>query len=110
MANLDKSKFSIWLDGNATCVISLYALNAASDLPIFESLETIDFSIFYDAANVWGVDYDSNLDNSKIRSSTGLSIDWLTPVGPLNFVFAQPITKESSDVEETFRFNIGTSF
>ena len=34
----------------------LAALNAASDLPIFESLETIDFSIFYDAANVWGVD------------------------------------------------------
>ena len=48
--------------------------------------------------------------NSKIRSSTGLSIDWLTPIGPLNFVFAQPITKASTDVEQTFRFDIGTTF
>jgi outer membrane protein insertion porin family len=73
-------------------------------------LESIDFNIFLDAGNVWGVDYDSNLDNSKIRSSTGLSIDWLTPVGPLNFVIAQPITKASTDVEQSFRFDIGTTF
>jgi outer membrane protein insertion porin family len=44
--------------------------------------ESIDFNIFFDAGNLWGVDYDSSLDNSKIRSSTGLSIDWLTPIGP----------------------------
>ena len=73
-------------------------------------LESIDFNIFFDAGNVWGVDYDSNLDNSKIRSSTGISIDWLTPVGPLNFVLAQPITKASTDVEQSFRFDIGTTF
>ena len=73
-------------------------------------LESIDFNIFLDAGNVWGVDYDNNLDKSKIRSATGISIDWLTPVGPLNFVFAQPITKASSDVEQTFRFDIGATF
>ena len=77
---------------------------------ILPELESIDFSIFVDAGNVWGVDYDSNLDNSKIRSSTGFSIDWLTPIGPLNFVIAQPITKASSDVEQSFRFDIGTTF
>ena len=49
-------------------------------------------------------------DKSGIRSSVGVGLDWLTPVGPLTFSFAQPITKESSDIEETFRFNIGTSF
>jgi outer membrane protein insertion porin family len=60
---------------------------------------------------VWGVDYDSSLDNSsKVRSATGLTIDWLTPVGPLNFVFSQPITKASSDKTETFRFDLGTTF
>ena len=44
------------------------------------------------------------------RSSVGVGVDWLTPIGPLNFTFAQPITKESSDITETFRFNIGTTF
>ena len=66
--------------------------------------------MFADAANIWGVDYDSSLDNSGIRSSIGIGLDWLTPVGPLTFSFAQPITKEPSDIEERFRFNIGTSF
>jgi len=83
----------------------------SSTLPTtLPELESIDFNIFLDAGNVWGVDYDKSLDNSKIRSSAGLSIDWLTPVGPLNFVFAQPITKASSDVEQSFRFDIGTTF
>ena len=90
-----------------------YASSASisTTLPtILPELESIDFNIFFDAGNVWGVDYDSNLDNSKIRSSTGISIDWLTPVGPLNFVLAQPITKASTDVEQSFRFDIGTTF
>ena len=87
------------------------AASLSTTLPsVLPELEKIDFNIFLDAGNVWGVDYDSNLNNSKIRSSTGLSIDWLTPVGPLNFVIAQPITKASTDVEETFRFDIGTTF
>ena len=37
----------------------LTALNVSSNLPVFPSLETIDFNVFYDAANIWGVDYDS---------------------------------------------------
>ena len=87
------------------------AASLSTTLPsVLPELEKIDFNIFLDAGNVWGVDYDSNLNNSKIRSSTGISIDWLTPVGPLNFVIAQPITKASTDVEQTFRFDIGTTF
>ena len=87
------------------------AASLQTTLPSFlPELESVDFNIFLDAGNLWGVDYDSSLDNSKIRSSTGLSIDWLTPVGPLNFVFAQPITKASTDIEQTFRFDIGTTF
>ena len=39
-----------------------------------------------------------------------VGIDWLTPVGPLTFTFAHPVTKEPTDIEQTFRFNIGTSF
>ena len=87
------------------------AFSISTTLPtILPELDAIDLGIFFDAGNVWGVDYDSSLDNSKIRSSTGISLDWLTPIGPLNFVIAQPITKSSTDVKETFRFDIGTSF
>ena len=87
------------------------AASLSTTLPtLLPELESIDFNIFLDAGNLWGVDYDSNLDSSKIRSSTGISIDWLTPVGPLNFVFAKPITKANTDVEQTFRFDIGTTF
>ena len=68
-------------------------------------------SLFFDAANVWGVDYDSSIsDNSKIRSSTGVAFDWFTPIGPLSFSYSLPITKSSTDVTETVRFNIGTTF
>ena len=87
------------------------ALTISTTLPTYmPELESIDVSIFFDAGNVWGVDYDGSLDNNKIRSSAGLSIDWLTPIGPLNFVFAQPLTKVSTDVEQSFKFDIGTTF
>ena len=87
------------------------ALNFSTTLPnVFNSFENVDLSLFYDAANVWGVDYNSNIDSNKIRSSTGIAFDWLTPVGPLTFSFSQPITKASSDETETFRFDIGTTF
>ena len=88
------------------------SLNMSATLPqILPSLQNTDFAFFIDMANVWGVDYDSSLDDkSTIRSSTGLSIDLLTVIGPLNFSFAETITKASSDKTESFRFNIGTSF
>ncbi len=87
------------------------SLNISTTLPeLLKDLENIDFKFFYDLGNVWGVDYNSSLDNNKIRSSTGLSIDWFTPIGPLSFSFAQPLTKADSDITETFRFDIGTTF
>ena len=88
------------------------ALNFSTTLPtMFSDLQNTDFLFFIDVANVWGVDYNEALDNaSSIRSSTGFGIDWFTPIGPLNFSLSQPITKSSSDVTETFRFNLGTTF
>ena len=88
------------------------SLNFASTLPfLFENSENIDFLFFVDAANIWGVDYDSSIDdNSKVRSSFGIGLDWLTPIGPLNFTFAETISKADTDITETFRFNLGTTF
>ena len=88
------------------------AFNAATTLPqILPSLENTNFSLFFDAANVWGLDYDSSLDDGgKIRSSVGLAIDFFSPVGPINLSFAQPISKGKNDITESFRFNLGTTF
>ena len=87
------------------------SMNLAATLPNFmKDLENIDFSLFLDTANLWGVDYNSSLDSNKIRSSTGIAVDWFTPIGPLSFSLASPITKSSTDETETFRFRIGTTF
>ena len=90
----------------------LTAINLQSNLPIvFENSQNLDAVIFFDAANIWGVDYDSSIgEGSKIRSSIGIGIDWLTPVGPLNFSLTEAITKSDTDIEESFRFNLGTTF
>ena len=74
------------------------------------SFENLDLSLFLDAANVWNVDYDSSLDSDKIRSATGISANWFTPIGPVSFSYSIPLTEASSDKTESFRFRIGTSF
>ena len=88
------------------------AANFEAALPnlLPESTQT-DISLFVDMANLWHADYDSSIgQSSKIRSSLGVATNMFTPIGPLNFTFAQSLSKAESDVTETFRFQIGTSF
>jgi outer membrane protein insertion porin family len=88
------------------------AINFSSSLPqIFENSQNLDVSLFLDAASVWGVDYDDSIsENSEIRSAVGIGLNWTTVVGPLSFSLAQPLTKADTDITETFRFNLGTTF
>ena len=88
------------------------AFNLSTTLPqILPSLEYTDVSLFMDAANVWGVDHSNTIkEHSAIRSSVGVEVKFMSPIGPLNFSLAQPITKSSSDQTESFRFSLGTSF
>ena len=90
----------------------LTTFNAQTNVPkIFENAQNLDAVIFLDAASIWGVDYDSSLDDGgKVRSSIGIGIDWYTVVGPLSFSLTEVITKEATDKKETFRFNLGTTF
>jgi len=88
------------------------ALNFQSNLPfLFPSFQSVDFNYFIDAGNVWGVDYSSAVgDSSQIRSSTGVGLEWFSPIGPFTFTLAQPISKIDTDQTQTFQFNIGTTF
>ena len=98
---------SDYIGGNYAASINL----ATSLSQILPNSQNTNFSVFFDAANVWGVDYSSSLNNeSKIRSSIGIAVDFFTPVGPLNFSLSEPITKGKNDITESFRFNIGTTF
>ena len=88
------------------------ALNFEVNLPnlLPESTNT-DVGLFLDFGNVWGVDYDSSIDNSsKIRSSIGAAMNWMSPIGPMSFVLAQNLSKAQTDKTESFSFNLGTTF
>ncbi len=87
------------------------ALNLGSTLPniLFEN-EDIDLNFFLDLANLWEVDYNSELDSNKLRSSVGLAVNWFSAIGPLTFSYAVPLSEANTDITERFRFQIGTSF
>ena len=88
------------------------ALNFEAMLPnLLPNSTNADVSLFLDFANVWGVDYSDVLDDSdKIRSSTGIFTNWLSPIGPLSFTLSTHLSKKSTDQTQGFKFNLGTTF
>jgi len=88
------------------------ALNFETNLPnLLPESSNTDVGLFLDIGNVWGVDYDSSLDDSnKIRSSTGVAASWLSPLGPMTFILSQNLSKADTDETESFTFNLGTTF
>ncbi len=88
------------------------ALNIEANFPnLLPEDSRADLGIFLDFGNVWGVDYDSNIDESnKIRSSTGFALNWQSPLGPMSFVLANDLSKADTDKTESFNFNLGTTF
>ena len=63
---------------------------------------------FVDAGNVFGENQPYRL--NELRSSYGLGLTWISPVGPLRFALASPLRKQVGDRIERFQFQIGTSF
>ncbi len=90
--------------------LATLSLKSTFPNPIPENLRATTF-LFLDMGNVWGVDY-SNLiaDSSKLRTSTGVALDLMSPIGPLSFTYSIPLSKASTDKEQNFLFNIGSSF
>ena len=88
------------------------ALNLEASLPNFLPEDTnTDVILFLDFGNVWGVDYDSSIDDSnKIRSSAGAVASWMSPVGPMTFTLSQNLSKANTDKTESFNFSLGTTF
>ena len=88
------------------------AANFEVSLPNFLPEDTkTDVGLFLDFGNLWGVDYNKETPSSNtIRSSTGVNASWLSPVGPMTFIFSQNLSKASTDVTQSFSFRLGTTF
>ena len=86
--------------------------NASSTVPyILQNNENLDLKLFFDAGNVWGVDYSSLIDESnELRSSLGAGASWMSTLGPMTFILATNVSKASTDETESFNFNLGTTF
>ena len=63
---------------------------------------------FYDAGNVFGEN--DAYDFTKLRTSVGVGLSWLSPLGPLRFAIARPVRAFSGDRIERFQFQMGTAF
>ena len=84
--------------------------NASFPSLLPENMNT-DVNLFLDTGNVWHADYSGVVgESNKLRSAFGISANWFSPIGPFNFILAQDITSAETDVTESFRFNLGTTF
>ena len=63
---------------------------------------------FYDMGNVFGEN--QSYDLSQLRSSVGVGLSWISPIGPLRFAIANPVKSFSGDRIQKFQFQIGTAF
>ncbi|NBT53764.1 MAG: outer membrane protein assembly factor BamA [Betaproteobacteria bacterium] len=67
---------------------------------------------FVDVGSIAGPDggLASNATANDLRSSTGVGISWLSPVGPLRLAFSWPIKNYEGDKMQSVQFQIGSSF
>jgi outer membrane protein insertion porin family len=63
---------------------------------------------FFDIGNVFGED--EKFRTSELRSSAGIGLSWISPIGPLRLAVANPVKKFAGDRIQKLQFQIGTSF
>jgi len=76
--------------------------------------------LFVDAGTVWGsinavvgaktLSVSEKFSPSRIRTSTGVGMEWASPIGPLSLAWGFPINKVQGDLERNFEFALGVSF
>ncbi len=79
-----------------------------SPLPGGGNDRTLRWYGFWDIGGIYGAD--EGLSLGDMRSSVGVGISWISPVGPLRLAFAKPIRQFDNDKIQTMQFQIGTSF
>lgn len=76
--------------------------------------QSLRLAFFVDAAGVWGpgdaLGKYRHIHVKDVRYSSGLSLSWLSPIGPLRFSYGVPIHAQPGDRPQRFQFTIGTVF
>ncbi|MFY8297976.1 outer membrane protein assembly factor BamA [Pseudoalteromonas sp. SS15] len=124
-SEFDQLYLSGRIGGNAKAVAGMELIVPTPFLDE-ENTSSVRTSFFVDAANVWDTEFDidrySDLaedqvnklrdfaDPGRFRVSTGLSLQWISPMGPMLISFAYPLKKEDKDETKTISFNITNTF
>jgi outer membrane protein insertion porin family len=66
---------------------------------------SVRLSAFVDAGVVG-----DRIESDQVRVSTGLSLLWVSPIGPLKLIAGFPLRKQPGDEEQQFQFTIGGAF
>ncbi|MGF1548359.1 MAG: outer membrane protein assembly factor BamA [Thiotrichales bacterium] len=69
---------------------------------------SVRMGVFVDAGNVFATHDD--FDSGELRTSAGISFEWLSPIGPLVFSYAKPLNDQPGDERQDFQFSIGAQF
>lgn len=79
-----------------------------SPLPGGGNDRTLRWYGFFDVGSIFGEG--EAIQFGSMRSSYGVGISWISPVGPLRLAYARPITQFDGDKIQSLQFQIGTSF
>ncbi|MEN3111539.1 outer membrane protein assembly factor BamA [Uliginosibacterium paludis] len=69
--------------------------------------KSVRLSTFVDAGILWGLGQSFSF--GDIRYSTGVGLNWMSPIGPLKFAIGIPLKKKPGDEIQRFQFTIGTT-
>lgn len=78
-------------------------------VPGATDVKNLKMSAFVDAGNAYNRSTSSG-DEKAIRTSAGLGITWLSPIGPLEISYAKPVNAKPGDEEQSVQFSLGASF
>ncbi|WP_435783733.1 outer membrane protein assembly factor BamA [Cellvibrio sp.] len=85
-------------------------------LPFIKDQRSLQTTFFFDAGNVFDTDCGATqvncygVDLSRINTSVGFGLTWISGFGPMTFSIAEPLHENEADRTEVFQFSLGQTF